>query len=91
MAETNGTNGSAAPGTKGAAYPIQDHTYDVLVVGAGGAACVRSLAAPRRACAPPASPRSSPPAPIPWPPRAGVAASLGNMGDDKWEWHMYTP
>ncbi len=36
--ETNGkgTNGSG-PATNGKAYPIEDHTYDVVVVGAGGA------------------------------------------------------
>ncbi|MDU6495795.1 hypothetical protein, partial [Bradyrhizobium sp.] len=34
-----GANGSAngAPATNGKAYPIEDHTYDVVVVGAGGA------------------------------------------------------
>jgi len=30
------TNGSG-PATNGKAYPIEDHTYDVVVVGAGGA------------------------------------------------------
>ena len=35
---TNGANGgSAAPAINGRAYPIEDHTYDVVVVGAGGA------------------------------------------------------
>src|ERR1700730_6808146 len=36
--EGNGkaTNGSG-PATNGKAYPIEDHTYDVVVVGAGGA------------------------------------------------------
>ena len=32
---TNGGNG--APSFNGRAYPIEDHTYDVIVVGAGGA------------------------------------------------------
>src|SRR3712207_5517759 len=36
MASTNGTNG-AAPGLDGRAYEIVDHTFDVVVVGAGGA------------------------------------------------------
>ena len=38
-AEGNGkaTNGSGRPATNGKAYPIDDHTYDVVVVGAGGA------------------------------------------------------
>ena len=34
---TNGSNGSGAPSVNGRAYPIEDHTYDVVVVGAGGA------------------------------------------------------
>jgi succinate dehydrogenase / fumarate reductase, flavoprotein subunit len=31
-----GSNGGAAPAVQGRAYPIEDHTYDVVVVGAGG-------------------------------------------------------
>ena len=35
---TNGANGgSAAPAINGRAYPIEDHAYDVVIVGAGGA------------------------------------------------------
>ena len=30
-------NGKAGNGKAGPAYPITDHTFDVLVVGAGGA------------------------------------------------------
>ena len=29
-------HGSAAPSLNGAAYPFTDHTYDVVIVGAGG-------------------------------------------------------
>ena len=38
MLEENGSvgNGVAAPKVNGAAYPITDHTFDVVVVGAGG-------------------------------------------------------
>ena len=35
MATNGKTNG--APSVNGRAYPIEDHTYDVVVVGAGGA------------------------------------------------------
>jgi succinate dehydrogenase / fumarate reductase flavoprotein subunit len=35
MASTNGS--ASAPGINGKAYPITDHTFDVVVVGAGGA------------------------------------------------------
>mgnify|MGYP003343169780 CR=1 FL=1 len=34
MAGNGSTNG--APNINGRAYPIEDHTYDVIVVGAGG-------------------------------------------------------
>src|SRR5947209_3381291 len=36
MAQGNGANGKG-PASNGHAYPIEDHTYDVVVVGAGGA------------------------------------------------------
>ncbi|MGB6398776.1 MAG: FAD-binding protein, partial [Bradyrhizobium sp.] len=38
-ADGNGkaANGGGGPATNGKAYPIEDHTYDVVVVGAGGA------------------------------------------------------
>ena len=28
--------GNGAPAVNGAAYPIEDHSYDVVVIGAGG-------------------------------------------------------
>ncbi|MEP9380235.1 succinate dehydrogenase flavoprotein subunit [Aquabacter sp. CN5-332] len=89
MAEANGSNGSAAPGTNGAAYPITDHTYDVLVVGAGGAGLRAvvgcSEAGLRTACITKVFPTRSHTVAA----QGGVAASLANMGEDKWEWHMY--
>ena len=33
---TNGSGNGRAPAINGRAYPIDDHTYDVVVVGAGG-------------------------------------------------------
>ena len=36
MADGSSGNGSG-PKVNGRAYPITDHTYDVVVVGAGGA------------------------------------------------------
>ena len=37
MATAANGKGNGAPATNGKAYPIEDHTYDVVVVGAGGA------------------------------------------------------
>ena len=31
------SNGTAIPAVNGRAYPLTDHTYDVVIVGAGGA------------------------------------------------------
>ena len=46
---TNGSNGSASPAVNGKAYPINDHTFDVVVVGAGGAGLRAASAALRPA------------------------------------------
>ena len=63
--KTNGTKPNGAPAVNGGAYPIEDHTFDVVVVGAGGVrpARGRRLRA-RRDCGPPASPRCFRPARI---------------------------
>ncbi|GGF52166.1 succinate dehydrogenase flavoprotein subunit [Azorhizobium oxalatiphilum] len=83
------TNGAAAPGVNGQAYPIIDHTYDVLVVGAGGAGLRAvvgcSEAGLRTACITKVFPTRSHTVAA----QGGVAASLGNMGEDQWQWHMY--
>jgi succinate dehydrogenase / fumarate reductase, flavoprotein subunit len=80
-------NGSAA--VNGRAYPIEDHTYDVIVVGAGGAG-LRAVvgcaeAGLRTACITKVFPTRSHTVAA----QGGIAASLGNMGEDDWRWHMY--
>ena len=37
MANNGANGGGAAPAVNGRAYPIEDHAYDVVIVGAGGA------------------------------------------------------
>src|SRR5262247_1022833 len=84
----NGSNGSA-PAVNGQAYPIEDHTYDVVVVGAGGsglrAVVGCSEAGLRTACITKVFPTRSHTVAA----QGGIAASLGNMGEDDWRWHMY--
>ena len=53
-----------------AAYPITEHVYDVVVVGAGGAGLRATLGLAARACPPRASRRCFRPAAIRWRPRA---------------------
>ncbi len=82
------TNGAAAPATK-SAYPITDHTFDVVVVGAGGAGLRATVgcsqAGLRTACITKVFPTRSHTVAA----QGGVAAALANMGEDNWKWHMY--
>ena len=89
MASGNGTSNGSAPGSNGRAYTIIDHTYDVVVVGAGGAGLRATLGAAqaglKTACVTKVFPTRSHTVAA----QGGVAASLGNMGPDDWRWHMY--
>ena len=83
------TNGTSAPAVNGRAYTIIDHTYDVVVVGAGGAGLRATLGAAqsglKTACVSKVFPTRSHTVAA----QGGIAASLGNMGADNWRWHMY--
>jgi len=71
------------------AYNVIDHTYDVLVVGAGGAGLRATLgmgaAGLKTACITKVFPTRSHTVAA----QGGIGASLGNMGEDDWRWHMY--
>src|SRR5438067_11180040 len=90
-ADGNGktANGSSGPATNGKAYPIDDHTYDVVVVGAGGAGLRAvvgcSEAGLRTACISKVFPTRSHTVAA----QGGISAALGNMHPDDWRWHMY--
>ena len=77
------------PAVNGKAYPITDHTYDVIVVGAGGAGLRATVgcsqAGLRTACISKVFPTRSHTVAA----QGGISASLGNMGPDDWRWHMY--
>jgi succinate dehydrogenase / fumarate reductase flavoprotein subunit len=83
------TKSRSIPAYAGQAYPITDHTFDVVVVGAGGAGLRATVgcsqAGLRTACISKVFPTRSHTVAA----QGGVAASLGNMGKDTWQWHMY--
>lgn len=83
------TRAQSVPAYTGQAYPITDHTFDVVVVGAGGAGLRATVgcsqAGLRTACISKVFPTRSHTVAA----QGGVAASLGNMGKDTWQWHMY--
>src|SRR5579864_1777183 len=71
------------------AYPITEHVYDVVVIGAGGAGLRASLgmsaAGLKTACITKVYPTRSHTVAA----QGGIGAALGNMGEDDWRWHMY--
>ncbi|GLR65546.1 succinate dehydrogenase flavoprotein subunit [Acidocella aquatica] len=71
------------------AYNVIDHTYDVVVVGAGGSGLRTTLgmgaAGLKTACITKVFPTRSHTVAA----QGGISAALGNMGEDDWRWHMY--
>jgi len=84
MAEAN-----ASVSVNGRAYNFVDHTFDVVVVGAGGAGLRATLGASeaglKTACVTKVFPTRSHTVAA----QGGISAALGNMGEDDWRFHMY--
>jgi succinate dehydrogenase / fumarate reductase, flavoprotein subunit len=71
------------------AYQFIDHSYDVVVVGAGGAGLRATFGLAHSglstACLTKVFPTRSHTVAA----QGGISAALGNMGEDDWRWHMY--
>jgi succinate dehydrogenase / fumarate reductase flavoprotein subunit len=71
------------------AYPITEHVYDVIVIGAGGAGLRATFGLAQKglktACITKVFPTRSHTVAA----QGGISAALGNMGEDDWRWHMY--
>ena len=85
---SNGKNGGA-PRVNGRAYPVETHTFDVVVIGAGGSGLRATLgcakAGLKTACVTKVFPTRSHTVAA----QGGIAAALGNMGRDDWRFHMH--
>lgn len=70
-------------------YEFIDHTYDVVVIGAGGAGLRATFGLAevgfKTACVTKVFPTRSHTVAA----QGGISAALGNMGEDDWRWHMY--
>jgi succinate dehydrogenase / fumarate reductase flavoprotein subunit len=79
----------SAPSINGRAYPMTDHYYDVIVVGAGGAGLRATFGMAAEglttACLTKVFPTRSHTVAA----QGGISAALGNMGPDDWRWHYY--
>jgi len=78
-----------ADSTAQPAYKIIDHTFDCVVVGAGGSGLRATMGAAeaglKTACITKVFPTRSHTVAA----QGGIAASLGNNSPDHWSWHMY--
>ncbi len=70
-------------------YKVIEHSYDTIVVGAGGAGLRATFGMAEKglktACITKVFPTRSHTVAA----QGGISAALGNMGEDDWRWHMY--
>ncbi|HTV98017.1 MAG TPA: succinate dehydrogenase flavoprotein subunit [Steroidobacteraceae bacterium] len=70
-------------------YKFIDHTYDVVVVGAGGAGLRATFGLAEAGLATACLTKVFPTRSHTVAAQGGISAALGNMGEDDWRWHMY--
>ena len=66
-----------------------DHSYDVIVVGAGGAGLRATLGLAESGLSTACITKLFPTRSHTVAAQGGISAALGNMGEDDWRWHMY--
>ena len=70
-------------------YPLIDHTYDVVVVGAGGAGLRATVGLAEAGLATACLTKVFPTRSHTVAAQGGISAALGNMGEDNWRFHFY--
>jgi succinate dehydrogenase / fumarate reductase, flavoprotein subunit len=70
-------------------YKFIDHSYDVVVVGAGGAGLRATFGLAHSGLATACITKVFPTRSHTVAAQGGISAALGNMGEDDWRWHMY--
>ena len=70
-------------------YTIEHHTYDVIVVGAGGAGLRATFGMADKGLSTACITKIFPTRSHTVAAQGGISASLSNMGEDHWQWHMY--
>ena len=72
-----------------AAYKVQDHVYDAVVIGAGGAGLRATMGLAEAGLQTANITKVFPTRSHTVAAQGGISAALGNMGPDDWRWHMY--
>ncbi len=72
-----------------AAYEIEHHEYDVVVVGAGGAGLRATVGLAQAGLKTANLTKVFPTRSHTVAAQGGISAALANMGEDDWRWHMY--
>ncbi len=70
-------------------YEFIDHSYDVVVIGAGGAGLRSTFGLAEAGFATACITKVFPTRSHTVAAQGGISAALGNMGEDDWRWHMY--
>ncbi len=70
-------------------YEVIDHSYDVVVVGAGGAGLRATFGLAQAGLSTANITKVFPTRSHTVAAQGGISAALGNMGEDDWRWHMY--
>src|SRR5687767_6241303 len=71
------------------AYKIQEHKYDMVVVGAGGAGLRATMGLAAKGLATACITKVFPTRSHTVAAQGGISAALGNMGEDDWRFHFY--
>ncbi len=89
MASNPNDRGSATGGAAQPTYSIIDHSYDVVVVGAGGSGLRATTGSAEAGLRTANISKVFPTRSHTVAAQGGIAASLGNNTPDHWTWHMY--
>jgi len=85
----NGAQATAANAASTREYPVVDHTYDAVVVGAGGAGLRAAFGLVQHGFKTAVITKLFPTRSHTVAAQGGINAALGNMEPDDWRWHMY--
>jgi len=85
----DGRSGKTSTDSLSRDYPVVDHTYDAVVVGAGGAGLRAAFGLVQEGFRTAVISKLFPTRSHTVAAQGGINAALGNMEPDDWKWHMY--